>query len=129
MKENKNEQLIEAFFTRLPGDGVLPRHWRYGSLNTFLRKYAALGICVWAKAPSSCTLFINGQWVLRIWKDLRKSVMVDSASHLLHPLPVEAIPERNARKSKPFTVRSRIRSEEEMAALADRVKQIYGLGA
>lgn len=129
----KSDSLLKLFLDRLPGNGVLPLRWHYRSYDAFMRRHGHLGMVVWAAANNSHLLIINGYKVLRIWTDTSHSCYVDvndpvDAQMQIHSWgKTETIPEKNIRKSKPFTKRWKISEQYQMLHLVEAVKRAYGL--
>lgn len=129
----KSDFLLKDFLREIPGDGTLPTHWQYRSLTHFQKKYAALGMIVWASATNSHLLLINGQRVLRIWMDVVHSCWIDITDQVDSGVKyhswgqIQEIPAGNAKKSKPFTKRVKVSERYQMRDVAQAVRTAYGL--
>lgn len=123
----KSDFLLKDFLRELPGDGQLPKHWHYRSLEHFQKKYGNLGMIVWAASTNSHLLIINGHRVLRIWTDVDNSCWVDVNTQIASRQVVIPIPKGNYKKSAPFTYRIQISQRHQVASLVKAVKDIYGL--
>lgn len=129
----KSDFLLKDFLREMPGDGKLPAHWHYRSVQHFQKKYGKLGMIVWAAATNSHLLLINGQRVLRIWMDVAESCWIDITDSVDAGLKfhswgqTEEIPAGNAKKSKPFTKRIKVTQRYQMRDVAQAVRRAYGL--
>jgi hypothetical protein len=129
----KSDSLLAVFLGLLPGDGRLPLRWHYRSHERFLEKHGHLGNILWAASNNSHLLMMYGFHALRIWHDTAKTCYVEIADNLYGNLgpqltkQVESIPEKNWKKSKPFTKRIQVWQQWQMQALYEAVKRTYGL--
>lgn len=123
------DKLLAAFHSVIPVSVLasLPSRWRYVSSDRFLDRYGWMGPVIWATSYGSHLLLIGGQRVLRIWTDADNQCWVEAQPHVLSKVAIVSIPEKNIRKSKPFTYRTKITLETEMSALAIRTKMLYGI--
>lgn len=109
----------------IPADEFLPKRWRHGGDPIrFQIKYGNHRV-MWAMSYSSCTLLINGFYIMRIWTNVSKTCTVDIHADLCVP-GAEMIPDSCARKCKPLYLRIRPQTEDEFRQLMDRVKVTYG---
>ena len=116
-----SDLLVQAFVEVLPGDGVMPLHWKAPrSHQEYLERYPESGKVAWAKSNSSHTLLVEGRPVLRIWTDAKNHCWIDVHDRLgkhyyavLSDTPVGC-----ARKSRPFKMRVKTNSVDFMKQLA-----------
>lgn len=126
----KSDKLLSVFLGILPGDGRLPLRWHYRNHARFLKKHGNLGRVLWASASNSHLLMINGFHALRIWTDVANTCWVDVADNVAGFLDQRwlcDIPEKNVKKSKPFTKRVKVWQQYQMQQLAEAVNKTYGL--
>lgn len=129
----KSDSLLAFFLDHLPGDGEMPKRWRYHGQESFQRNYGHLGHVLWSPARSSHLLLLGGHKILRIWTDVNNSCLVDINDVLAGELSrttqltVEDIPAGNARKCAPFTKRIKVEHLFQMKLIVEAVKRIYGL--
>lgn len=126
------DSIIDAVTKAIPGEGVLPHRWRWGSLDKFIRKYGDLGKILWAKTASYHLLMINGHHSMRLWTDTPATCIIDLALNVATMLSsmgftIEDVPESCERKCKPLNKRVRIYSIEEAERLVTAIKQTYGV--
>ncbi len=131
----KSDELLAAFLKEIPGDGYLPARWRTDSDTQFMADYGYLGTVLWSASYSAHLLVVGGGTklivptgtkILRIWTDAKRHCWVESQPHVLQGL-LQPIPEKNIRKSKPFLVRQKFTTTEDISALAKRVRMMYGI--
>lgn len=122
------DQLLECIKNELPGE-ELERGWRWGSPEIFTRRYGA-GLR-YAVTKSYVTCIYNGHCLFRVWVRQHTAPFIDLhdalAAQLADTLPSHDIPEGLLRKCAPMTKRGHVYSVEEMKAVTDMVKRLYGL--
>lgn len=126
------DKIIEQVTDAIPGDGVLPARWRWGSLEKFDENHGHLGVILWSKAASYHLMLIAGNHVMRLWTDTPATCIVDLAQNVAAVLgskgfTIEDIPLSCERKCKPLIKRVRIHTAEEADELISSVKQTYGV--
>ncbi len=122
------DKLLSTFVEQVPGDGHLPSRWRYYDNAQFVHSYGHLGVVLWAASYNSHLLLVGGTKVIRIWTDAKAHCWVEGVDHVMSEVaPLEQVPAKNARKSKPFVVRKKITDPTDISALAKRVNMIYGI--
>ena len=110
----------------IPADGYLPKRWRHGGNEVkFMLKYGDHRIS-WAMAYGSCTLLINGFYIMRIWTNVAKTCTVDIHEDFCTP-GTSLIPDSCARKCKPLLYRMMPQTEADFAKLISRIKREYGV--
>lgn len=126
----KSDELTSHLVRRIPGHAELPLRWHYKSQAWFMEKYGHLGTVIWSKSCSSHLLLINGWHVIRLWHDKKYSSYVDLnepiAAQVHTRLDVEAIPVKNAKKSKPLTKRCKITETDELDIIINAIAATYG---
>ncbi len=125
-QERYCDTIIRLITKEIPGTGVLPDRWAYINLNHFTTSFQHLGTIIWAKPASYHLLFINGQYVCRIWTDTNTECLIDIVDHLDDGTAL-LIPKKNWRKCKPFTKRLDADTVNMGTELAARIKRIYGI--
>lgn len=126
----KSDKLLALFLSAIPGDNRLPLHWHFRSHENFLKRHGHLGNILWAASFYSHLLMVNGFFALRIWTDVDNTCWVDIADNVaghLDPTWIEPIPEKNFKKSRPFTKRVKVSQQFQMLTLANAVKKTYGI--
>lgn len=115
-----SDRLLDAFLKELPGDGYLPLRWKNATA------YSDRGTVLWSAAATVHTLVIGGTTVLRIRMDASNHCWIEGPTHVL-PASQENIPEKNYKKSKPFSRRVKITTEADMCSIAKTVRLVYGV--
>lgn len=124
--------LVAHLVEQVPGDGVLPPRWRWGTQERFLTTYGDPGPVIWSKTASFHMLMLNGMHTFRLWTDSATTCVVDLADGVAAGLKskgvsVEDIPESCDRKCKPLTQRCRMSTTKDIDLLIETVEHIYGV--
>lgn len=130
-QSNKSDELLADILQELPGDGRLPVRWFHTGVNEFLSKYGGLGKVLWSHSANAHALLINGHYVLRIWTDRKKYLVVDVNDAVVNKLHagfiVYKIKQGSLKKSKPFTRSVKIRESLRAKTLIRNVREVYGI--
>lgn len=128
--DRPSDELLKVALEQLPGEGTLPKYWKYGTHDDYCEMYGHLGKVVWAKSYNHHLLILYGQRILRIWTDLSNHCWVDITEYLVPIVQqwfvVKPVPAGCYKKSKPFQYRIKVHSVEEMATLIAYVRDCYG---
>lgn len=126
----------DSVIARLTSEFVgpaLPKHWRYITPERFVAQHQSEeSPFVWAMANSAVTLFINGNYAIRIHIYRRSlTATVDIADNVAGSLPADLVAEPMiesvARKYKPFKRRLLIRELSEVDKIVAAIRRTYGL--
>lgn len=130
VNDSNTSRTVVALEEAFPAERVLPTRWAYRSEERFKQLYGD-HLVVWAHATSSSMLILRSQRVLRVWTDAQTSVLVDVSDPLAEAvkdrLPVAQLPPTLFRKTKPFTKRILVDSNEDIAFLIQSVRSVYGM--
>lgn len=123
------DRLSRYCFDKLSGD-ILPPRWRYNGPEKFIERFG--GGFKWSITKSYHGLFLNGQYVLRMWTNAYTPyVWVDIPGHFLHPLSLNMevidIPEGSLHKCRPMSLRAKVTEESQIDLLIVAIKSMYGL--
>ena len=121
------DELSMRAFDHFPG-AILPKRWKWDS--DFVDTYGD-GF-FWAITKSYHALFINGNYVFRIWTNADTPyAWVDLVGPLVVPLDmcvdVFDIPEGSRHKCRPMISRGKFIEKEQIDRLAQVVRSMYGL--
>jgi hypothetical protein len=126
-EESWCDELSRYAFEELPGD-VLPERWRW--TTDFVDNYGS-GVR-WAITKSYHALFVNGNYVLRIWHNAdTKYAWVDIVGPFVVPadmhMEVLPIPEGSRHKCRPMSARAKVNWFDSMDFLIEMTRSMYGL--
>ena len=107
----------------------LPKRWKYESSGKFVEQFGE-GV-KWAITASYHGLFLDGEYIFRIWTDTGKDrAIVDINSHLYPTLllsyfSIDRIPLGSHRKSKPMVYRIEVKDTKDIDTLIESVHKLY----
>lgn len=132
-EDRHSDSIVGVADSVIPGE-LLPRIWRYGSREDFLKRYESLGPVLWAKTANYHLLMVNGFYILRVWtaQKTTKTCLVDLCETVASTLfaqgwTVVDIPSGSLVKCRPLKRRTKVSSPDEMVRLLSIVRSIYGL--
>lgn len=112
-----------------PGD-VLPKRWKYKGPEDFIEKFGSGA--KWAVTGSYHCLFLNGQYIMRIWTNTNaKYAWIDVPTHIASAMQLyggmDGIPPGSQKKCRPMTIRTKATWFDRVDLILEIVREIYGL--